>query len=165
MNFQVGETIMHWSYGLGQITGVEERKLVGESQLYYAVEVQGIHIWVPADALLASRLRHPTSAESFKKLLTILRGPAGVLPSDRHERKTQLHAKMAGGDAASRCHVIRDLTALEEHKSLNNDDRATLKRARDMLLGEWGYALKIPLAQAEDGLERLLKQASASTPG
>ncbi len=68
---------------------------------------------------------------------------------------------MAGGKAASICHVIRDLTAREEEKSLNDDDRSVLKRARAMLLGEWEYSLKIPLAQAERELQEVLHGTSA----
>jgi RNA polymerase-interacting CarD/CdnL/TRCF family regulator len=156
MDLHVGDTVMHWSHGLGQITGIEERKLIGESQMYYAVKIQDIMVWVPADARLATRLRLPTTAPAFKKLLGILRGPAGDLPDERHERKSQLRAQMAGGTPASMCHVIRDLTALEERKSLNDDDKSTLRRARTMLLGEWEYALKIPLAQAEADLQQIL---------
>jgi RNA polymerase-interacting CarD/CdnL/TRCF family regulator len=59
--------------------------------------------------------------------------------------------------------VIRDLTTLEEEKSLNEDDRSILKRARTMLLREWGYSLKVPLAQAEDELQELLSHSPAPT--
>ena|SRR5512143_2481265 len=165
MGFHVGDTVMHWNHGLGQITGLEERKVLGESQLYYAVKIQDIMVWVPADSLLPTRLRLPTPAQAFKKLLGILHGPAAELPVERHERRTQLRAQMAGGSPASMCHVIRDLTALEEKKSLNDDDKSTLRRARAMLLGEWEYALQVPPAEAEAQLQQLLRPAPVSVPG
>ena len=37
MKFHEGDTVMHWTYGLGQILGVEERDLFGSKKLYYAV--------------------------------------------------------------------------------------------------------------------------------
>ncbi len=161
MKFQVGDTIMHWSHGLGQITGLEEREVMGETQLYYVVQIQDLNVWVPADKMLAGRMRPPASAAAFKRLLAILSGPADTLPDDRHERKTLLRARMADGNAASMCHVIRDLSSREEKKTLNDDDVSTLKRACSMLLGEWVYALKVPMPQAEDELHRLLKQSPA----
>jgi CarD family transcriptional regulator len=157
MKFQVGDTIMHWSHGLGHITGLEEREVMGESQLYYVVQMQDFNVWVPADKMLAGRLRPPTPAPAFKKLLAILSGPAEVLPDDRHERKSLLRARMSGGTAESICHVIRDLAGRQEVKTLNDDDMSTMKRASGMLLGEWVYSLKIPPTQAEDDLHRLLK--------
>jgi len=163
MNFQVGDTVIHWSHGLGQIMAVEERRVMGESQLYYEVQIQDINIWVPADAMLAARLRLPTPAKAFTQLLAILAGPAEKLPVDRRERKLELHTKMTDGKATSKCHVIRDLTTLEEEKRLNEDDRSTLKRARSMLVREWGYSLKVPLAQVENELQDLLRPAPVAT--
>ncbi len=160
MDFQVGDTVMHWSYGLGQIIAKEERRVNEQNKLYYVVKIQELSVWVPVDAMLAGRLRRPTSASAFQRLFAILSGPSQSLPDDRRERRSSLHARMAGGDAESICHVIRDLSALRKAKALNDDDNATLKRARSLLLGEWGYSLKIPPGQAEDGLGQLLEQPS-----
>lgn len=160
MDFQVGDTVMHWSYGLGQIIAKEERQVNGQNQLYYVVKIQELSVWVPVDAMLAGRLRRPTSASAFQRLFAILSGPAQTLPDDRRERKSDLHTRMAGGNAEAICHVIRDLSTLVGRKTLSEDDRTTLRHARSMLLGEWGYSLKIPPAQAEDSLGQLLEQPS-----
>lgn len=159
MSFQVGDTVIHWNHGLGQITGVEEQQVMGKSQLYYEVKIQTLSIWVPADKLLESRLRAPTPAPAFQRLFAILSGPAETLPGDRRERKSQLHTRMVDGKAEGICHVVRDLSALEGKKPLNYEDKATLKWARTMLLGEWGYSLRVTPAQAEDSLHALLTQA------
>ncbi len=160
MDFQVGDTVMHWNYGLGQIMGKEERQVNGESKLYYVVKIQDLVVWVPVDEMLGARLRLPTPAAAFQRLFAILSGPAETLPNDRRERKTNLRDRMAGGDPESICHVIRDLSILIGKKSLNLDDQTTLKRARSLLLEEWGYALQIPPAQAEHTLGQLLEQSS-----
>ncbi len=165
MDFQVGDTVVHWSYGLGQIIGLEERAVGGENQLYYEVKIQDFSVWVPADSRLATRLRWPTSARAFKKLFAILCGPAGALPTDRRERKLQLHIKMDGGTAKAICQLIRDLTTLEQEKSLNFDDKSILKRAHAFLLGEWGYSLEMAPAQVEADLYRLLKPLPAAVAG
>lgn len=34
MNFHEGDTVMHWTYGLGQIISLEERDLLGLKTLY-----------------------------------------------------------------------------------------------------------------------------------
>jgi CarD family transcriptional regulator, regulator of rRNA transcription len=160
MSFQVGDTVVHWSFGLGQIIGLEERAVAGEKQLYYEVRIQNFSVWVPADSRLASRLRSPASARAFKKLFAILGGPAGIMSGDRRERKLQLHTKMAGGGAKAICQVIRDLTTLEQEKSLNYDEKSILKQACTLLLAEWGYALKMPAAQAQADLYQMLKPPS-----
>lgn len=160
MKFQVNDMVMHWNHGLGRILAVEERNATGQRQLYYVVELETMRIWVPADDLLASRLRAPTTAPAFERLFAILRGPAESLPGDRRERKSRLHTRMGDGKAEAICHVICDLSALERIKPLNFEDKAMLKWARAMLLGEWGYSLRVTPTQAEDGLHVLLAQAA-----
>ncbi len=160
MNFQVGDTVMHWSLGLGRITGKELRNITGKREFYYVVRIQDLDVWVPADHLLEGRLRLPTAAPAFEGLFEILSGPAQTLPSDRRERKAYLHTRMGDGNVESTCHVIRDLSTLEQTKALSLEDKQTLKRARERLLGEWEYALNTSRAQAEDHLHQLLKQPS-----
>ena len=57
MNFHVGDTVMHWTFGLGEVIRLEERTLFGEKVLYYAIQVHDLIVWVPADDNLESRLR------------------------------------------------------------------------------------------------------------
>ncbi len=161
MKFQVGDMVMHWNYGLGQITGMEERLVTGKSQLYYVLSIRDLSVWVPADQSAGGRMRAPTSAGSFKKLLAVLRGAAEELADDRRERKAQLHTTMSEGTAESICRVLRDLTKRQLKRPLNDDDRATFERARGLLLGEWAYALHVAPAQAEHDLHNILKPKAA----
>jgi CarD family transcriptional regulator len=165
MEFKVGDKVMHWKHGLGEIVGVEARDMAGERQLYYEVKIQDFSVWVPADEMLSNRLRLPANAAAFKELLGILSKPAQPLPEDRQQRKSLLNKEMTTGDAASMCHVLRDLTSFAEQRPLNYDDKAALKRARSMLLGEWEYSLGIPSGQAEGELHGLLKAAPVRTGG
>jgi CarD family transcriptional regulator, regulator of rRNA transcription len=164
MEFKVGDKVMHWKYGLGEVISMEVRDMTGERQLYYEVKIHDFSVWVPADEMLSSRLRLPATAAAFRELLIILSKPAQPLPEDRQERKSRLDKEMTAGDTASMCHVLRDLTSFAEQKQLNYEDKATLKWARSMLLGEWEYSLGVPRGQAEGELHGLLKR-SVARPG
>lgn len=161
MDYKIGDPVMHWTYGLGQIVGLEERAIASQKALYYAVEVQGLTVWVPADGKMESRLRPPTPADRFKQLFAILTSPGEPLPEDRHERKTRLAEQLKDGRAESLCRVIRDLSAYRRAKSLNENDQVLLKRAQSVLLGEWGFSLSIPVMQAESDLQHLLQSGPA----
>ena len=161
MNFREGDPVMHWTYGFGKVIRLEERALSGQNALYYAVQIGDLTIWVPADGKLGSRLRPPTPQAGFKKLLAILSGPGEQLPDDRQDRKTQLLELLKDGRAESLCRVIRDLSAYRQVRPLNENDQALMRRARNALLGEWGFALSVTPAQAELELHRLLTPAPA----
>jgi RNA polymerase-interacting CarD/CdnL/TRCF family regulator len=156
MELRVGDPVMHWTYGLGQVVRLEERALAGHKSLYYAVQVRDLTVWVPADSKLENRLRPPTKRVRFKRLLAILTDPGEPLPDDRQERKLRLQEMLKDGRAESLCRVIRDLTVYRKVRALNDHDQAVLKRSQDMLLGEWGFALSLTPAQAELELHRML---------
>ena len=159
MDFHEGDTVMHWTYGLGKVVRLEERVLSGKKELYYAVQIGDMTVWVPADDKLENRLRAPTSKADFKKLMNILSKPGEPLPDDRHERKTLLTELLKNGRAESLCRVIRNLSTYRHVRSLNDNDQALLARTEDALIGEWGFSLSVTPAEAELQLHRLLTTA------
>ncbi|HEX2993676.1 MAG TPA: CarD family transcriptional regulator [Anaerolineales bacterium] len=161
MNFHKGDTVMHWTYGIGQIVNLEERSLEGAKAIYYVVQVRDMTVWVPTDNKVRSRLRSPTPKSHFQRLLAILSSPSEPLPEDRLERKTRLLELLEAGRPESLCQVIRDLSAYQKQqvRPLNDNDQMILKQSRSTLLGEWGFVLSITHAQAEHELHRLLTPA------
>jgi RNA polymerase-interacting CarD/CdnL/TRCF family regulator len=147
---------MHWSYGVGQIINREERSLSGARTIYYAVDVQGLTVWVPADQHVADRLRTLTPKNRFKQLLSILSSPGEPLPEDRLERKTHLQKRMKDSSAEALCQVIRDIYSYRKVQPLNDNDTIVLKQALKILLGEWEIVLSVTHAQANLELHRLL---------
>jgi len=161
MDFQIGDAVMHWTFGLGQVVGLEERDISGQKMIYYEVKVRDLTVWVPADGNLESRLRSPTPAGGFGQLFAILAGSRELLPDNRMERKTRLLEQLSDGRAESLCRVVRDLSAYRQGKPFNESDQYLLKRVQDVLLAEWGFSLSISVFQAESDLSRLLKASYA----
>lgn len=156
MTFQVGEPVMHWTYGFGHIVGLEERTIAERNTLYYAISIRDLTVWVPADDQLESRLRLPTTREGFNDLFAILAGDSEPLPADQRDRRSLLMEKLKDGKAASLCHALRDLTTFRQSHSSNFNDENLIKRLRDSLVGEWMYALAVPASEAEAELRRML---------
>jgi RNA polymerase-interacting CarD/CdnL/TRCF family regulator len=160
MKFHEGDTVMHWTYGLGQILGLEERDLFGSKNLYYAVRVHDLTIWVPSDSELQHRLRAPTTKAGFQELLAILSNPGEPLPDDRRERRARLLETIGESSTQSLCRIISGLHAYQKIRPLNDSDKSILKQSRSALLGEWEYVHSITAAQAEHELSHLLAAVS-----
>jgi len=156
MNIREGDSVMHWTHGLGKVVRLEERALSGQVIMYYAIQIGDMTVWVPADDMLESRLRLPTRKADFKKMLSTLSKPGDPLPEDRRERKTLLMEWLKDGLTESLFRVIRSLATYRQGHSLNLDEQAILKRSQHALIGEWSCAMSIPAAQAEIELYRLL---------
>jgi RNA polymerase-interacting CarD/CdnL/TRCF family regulator len=164
MEFHVGDPVIHWTYGFGHVIGKEERIISDQKSLYYAISVHNMTVWVPVDDQLETRLRPPTSRDEFKNLFAILTGSSEPLPNDRQERKIWLVEKLKGGQAKSLCRVLRDLFTYQQAHSLNDNDQNLMRRSREALLGEWGYALSVSAVEAESELRRMLATSTSLEP-
>lgn len=156
MDFSVGDQVVHWTFGLGKIVGVEERLVSDQKVLFYLVKVRDLTVCVPVDSKTESRLRMPTPVHEFNKLFAILTGTGEPLSENRLERKSLLRKGLADGKVETICQVIRDLSTMSLAKSLNDDDKNILNRARNLLCAEWGFAFSIPPTQAESELQHIL---------
>jgi len=158
MDFNVGDRVIHKSYGPGEILEVDQKKVAGKTAVYYIVQTSNLTLWVPVADEGESSLRFVTPANEFRKQCKVLEGAGETLPEDRMERKALLQERLRGGSLDSVCRVVRDLHQLSKAKKLNDYDAAIMERAKTALLGEWTLAMKIPPQQAEQELQDLLKR-------
>ena len=156
--FQVGDQVIHWVYGLGEIIELDEKALFGHTSKYYVVQIRDLTLWVPFNESGEHCLRFPTPAGDFKRLFRILSSPGEPLSTDRFLRKTQLTEFMKARTLESICRLIRDLIAYKRTNKINESDTSTLDRATNLLLNEWSLALSIPVQQAEHELKSLLEK-------
>ncbi len=155
-SFQVGDQVIHWMYGLGEIIQLDEKVLSGHIGNYYVVQIRDLTLWVPQNETGENSLRFPTPAENFKKLFRILSSPGEPLSDDRFIRKTQLTELLKGRTLESICRVVRDLVSYKRTNKINESDNSILNHASKFLLNEWSVALSVPLPQAEHELRSLL---------
>jgi len=47
VDFQVGEKVVHWNYGMGEILQLDEKLLAGQMTRCYVVRIRDLTIWVP----------------------------------------------------------------------------------------------------------------------
>jgi RNA polymerase-interacting CarD/CdnL/TRCF family regulator len=156
MGFHVGDKVIHWVYGLGEVVRIEEKPVHDHPTNCYVVRTPDLMIWIPINDPKQQSLRVPTPPEEFNRLFKILTSPSEKLLEDRLLRKNQLMEKMRDGQLASICRVVRDLTHYKRDNKLNDQERSILERAENSLLTEWTCSLGIPLSQAHQSMEHLL---------
>jgi RNA polymerase-interacting CarD/CdnL/TRCF family regulator len=157
MGFHIGDTVIHWTYGLGEIVLIEEKPIGGNLTNCYVVQTSDLTIWIPINDVQQGSLRLPAVPEEFKRLFTILTSPSEKLLEDRAMRKDQLMAQIKDGQLASICRVVRDLTQYKRNTKLNDQEKSILERAMNSLLTEWAYSLGMPLNQAHQAMTNLLE--------
>lgn len=161
MSFHEGDTVIHWTHGLGRIVQLEERDLLGVKALYYAVQIRDLTVWVPSDEELEHRLRVPTSRSGFEELFAILSDPGEPLPDNRQERRTRLLVLLRDGSTQSLCRIISGLHSYRKGRPLNVNDQFILKQARSVVLDEWAFVLSVTPAKADHDLHYWLTSGPA----
>jgi RNA polymerase-interacting CarD/CdnL/TRCF family regulator len=158
LDFQVGDKVIHASYGLGEIVKMDEQFIHNRQMLCYVVRIRDLTLWVKADETGKSGLRRPTLASDFEKLFAILRSPGELLPPERFDRKLELDERMKSGALASICSVIRDLALYKrEKKKFNENDKSVMDRAKSFLFTEWMYSRSASFAQVNDELIQMME--------
>lgn len=156
MSYQIGDKVIHCSFGLGEITQIEEKVINGKTTNCYVVHITDMTIWIPVDDEQHNCLRLPTSMEELEKVLPILSSPNESLVEDRLLRKQQLLEQLSDGKLTSICRLIRDLTHFQRSSKLSDQEKSILERAINTLLAEWSLSFGIPLNQAHRSLESML---------
>ena len=157
MCFQVGDMVIHRTFGMGEIKRIEEKTINGIQVNCYVVSITDMTVWVPVDDHELNSLRIPTSPEEFLKTLPILSSPNEALQEDRVLRKNQLMDELSDGQLSSICKVVRDLTHYRRNSKLNDQEKTILERAVKSLLTEWTLSLGTPQNQAYQTMESMLQ--------
>lgn len=163
MNYEIGDTVVHWTHGLGTVVEIDEKDLAGRTQQYYVIQVEQLKLWVSVEEANKGSIRLPMEKSQFMALLNILGAPGKRLPEQTYQRKLELRERMQRTTLEDICHVIRDLTDRSRHHTLNQNDAAVLFRAEELLLDEWVLALGIERTDALLELEALLKNGVSET--
>ena len=118
MGFKIGDKVIHWTYGLGEIVRIEEKPINDNLTNCYVFQTSDMTIWIPIDEVQQHSLRQPTKPDEFVRLYDILGSPGEKLDEDRVMRKNQLMMQLKDGQLASICKVVRDLTYYKRIKSV-----------------------------------------------
>ncbi|NJD60961.1 MAG: hypothetical protein C3F13_09495 [Anaerolineales bacterium] len=156
MSFRIGDNVIHCTFGLGQITQIEEKVINGKPERCYVVKMNDMTIWVPIDDPEQNSLRIPTPPDEFVKTLPILTSPNEQLLDDRLLRRKQLVDQLKDGQLASICRVVRDLSYYKRSSKLNDQEKSILDRAVKSLLTEWIFSLGTTQNQAHEAMESML---------
>ncbi len=157
MEYEVGDTVIHWTHGPGKVIAIEERDLAGVNQAYYVVEVGLLTLWIPAEAENQNSLRPPMEGNQFKHLINILQTPGEPLSDNYTKRRFALRDRIQKRTLADLCYLIRDLTYRSHQHNLNQNDSDVLFRAEEYLLDEWVLSLGIERSSAQQELDVILR--------
>jgi CarD family transcriptional regulator len=165
--FQIGDRVVHPSYGVGTVTEIKERRTLGRGKQYYSLRLLDqpeTVVMVPVGAEERIGLRHPVVEAKLERVWRVLRGNPQTLPSDHEQRCTFLDQKLSSGDVFAIAEVLRDLAwRREEKRHLTMRGNRLYERGMALLAGEVASVQHRDLVDAELLISGVLDKSMRAT--
>lgn len=160
--FKVGDLIFYPLHGAGLIEAIEEKEILGESKLYYILNIphKNVQIMIPKDKAADSGMRRVVTPETLEKVLGDFH--LGKTEPDIYENQRYClsvnRTKIRSGDIYQVTEIIRDLMRKSKRAKLGAEDRSMLDSARQILISEVVQVKGIDQQQAGDLLDKVIEQ-------
>lgn len=135
--FSIDDWIVHTYYGVGQIRRIETRPLHGEKTKCFKVRTKNSIFWFPTTDDDNPRIRPVASKDIIKKVIKNLRRKSSKLDTDRKIWKQRINDVQSNGDLLSLSVIIRDLSAQQVLRKLNQTEEDALNFFKERLVREW----------------------------
>ena len=163
MPFDVGDKVVYPHHGAATIEKREKKEAFGKKQEYLVLRLAygDLTLMVPADNAEEIGLRDVINDEEVEEVFAVLRKKEARMPTNWSRRFKNHVEKLKSGDIYQVAEVVRNLTIREKDKGLSAGEKRMLGKARQILVSELTFALKLDEETAEDEARRGPRQGRA----
>ena len=164
--FDIGDKVVHPTYGAGQVTGIKKQDLLEQYHRYYIIDLAVDHrtLMIPVSKAEEIGLRSISQQAALSQVWHTLGAAAETLPDDYKRRQERIQEKLKTGDAIRVAEVIRDLYALKRGDHLTSFDTKLLERAQQFLACEVALVEGVQVSEANRMISETLDNEVGS-PG
>jgi CarD family transcriptional regulator len=159
ISFKVGDKAVFPAHGVGQVTGIEEKEVAGQTLQFYILKILGnedMTILVPSNSAEKVGLREVINARQASNVMKILRTRDIEIDHQTWNRRYREYMeKIKTGSVFEIAEVIRDLYLLKDDKELSFGERKMLDMARNLLVKELSIARKKDETEIEKELDKI----------
>ena len=158
VTFQVGDKVIYPNHGLGVVTGIEEKTILGTTGGFYHLRIVANEttVLVPVANADGVGLRRAISDEEVERLFGLL----GDGKIDNHQnwkgRFKDNSDKMRSGSIYDVADVLKSLTFLAKSKSLSFREKRMLDRAKFLVISEVSEVIRETAPAVEARVDRAL---------
>ena len=143
LEFKVGDNAVYPKYGVGKVTAIETKEILGAKQTFYVVHIKetGMNILVPQNNTKSVGLRRVISGDQADEVINILKEKDVKIDNQTWNRiYREYMEKIKTGSVYEIAEVLRDLFILKVDKDLSYGEKQMLDKARNLLLKELSLA-------------------------
>lgn len=154
--FKNGETVVYPPCGVGKITAIEKKEIVGQTIACYVITILGknLTVMIPVRNAAKVGLRRVITAKEAERVCAILQQEMDKMPAKWTKRYSFNREKIQTGSIYEIAKVLKNLTRLQKTNHLSLHEKRILERTRDLIVGEIAHSKNIGTTQAEMLIER-----------
>ncbi len=156
-----GDWIVHNRHGLGQITGMDTKELLGDRKVFYVVKTDSITYWLPIAESASERIRPVSTSKAFEEAINILEQTPKPLEENFRRRLAYIQEKLQDSNLLVKAALIRDMYARDVQKDVHINEKKILDTLQKQFINEWIAACEIDQDEAEAVLRKSLKKSIA----
>jgi CarD family transcriptional regulator len=155
--YSIGDEIVHANYGVGEIVGLEEKELMGETKSYYVVKTKDSTYWIPVKKLDNERIRPIATPETIKdSVVEALEAEPQEMADNYKTRRKRIND--VNGEIIPMAQVVRDLSYRQATDRLNTTERQRLDKLKSRLATEWAASIGITVQNARKKINKILRK-------
>lgn len=154
-----GDWIVHSRHGLGQITGMDTKELLGDRKMFYVVKTNNITYWLPVAESASERIRPVESPKTFKKALSEAEKEPQPLSENYRRRLAYIKEQSQDSSLMIKIALIRDMHARDAQKDVHINEKKILDNMKQQFINEWTAACEISMEDARSQLRQALKKS------
>jgi RNA polymerase-interacting CarD/CdnL/TRCF family regulator len=135
--FNIGEWIVHYYHGVGQVKDVVEKGLKGNEKTFYKVSTKDIDYWIPIEDENSDHIEPIRSKKDFEKAVEVLSSKPEPIAKHHKSRKKKIHDRWLDGDLISRAKLLRDLHGRLKLQKLSFSEKEMLEKVKRYFISEW----------------------------
>ena len=156
--FKVGDKIVYPMQGVGEITAIENKNILGKRRKYYLLTIAnpGMNVMIPVEKSEEIGVRKIISKKNVTKVLETLSKGKTKVEEDWKQRYQNNIDKVKSGSIYEVAEVTRDLYKRGRIKELSIMERKLYEKAYQLVTNEIAFSKKIDLEEAGDFVSEAL---------
>ena len=156
--YLIGDWVIHYAYGIGQIKKIEQKPIHGEPEACFQVTTQnGADWWFPKYGAENPRVRPVATKEMLQAALSEFEKIILDLDPDKNLWKIRMDEVIKSGGLIETAQIMRDLTVLQAQRKFNQMETKAFGLFKDRLLREWSAITNKHIDVVELELKRILR--------
>lgn len=136
--YNIGDKIVYAVHGAGTIVDIQEIEILNNTEKYYILllPINDIKISIPESEINSGKIRPIITKAEGKKVMEILKSEKTMMSSNWGKRYRENLEQLKSGDIFEIADIVRNLTILDNEKTLSASEKKMLNDAKRVMVSE-----------------------------